>query len=121
MLCLFSSIRNVKRQSSDLDTNGITMGTIGPEFTTWLTQFCILASKLPGKSKPLPLRCERCGNPLGGLVANDAAVVHGRFEPDIKVNEAGCAIGTKLVGYTIINGKPEFKCDKCGKVRRWHR
>ncbi len=78
------------------------METIGPEFTTWLTQFCILASKLPGRSRALPLRCPRCGHPLGGLVANDAAVVHGRFEPDIKINDAGCAIGTKLVGYTIF-------------------
>ncbi len=97
------------------------METIGPEFTTWLTQFCILASKLPGRSRALPLRCPRCGNPLGGLVANDAAVVHGRFEPDIKVNDAGCAIGTKLVGYTIIEGKPGFRCDKCGYVKHWHR
>jgi len=54
-------------------------------------------------------------------VANDAAVVHGRFEPDIKVNDAGCAIGTKLVGYTIIEGKPGFRCDKCGYVKHWHR
>lgn len=97
------------------------METIGPEMTTWLTQFCILASKLPGRSRALPLRCDRCGNSLGFLVANDAAVVHGHFEPVIKFNEAGCAIGTKLVGYTIIEGKPKFRCDKCGYVRRWHR
>jgi hypothetical protein len=97
------------------------METIGPEMTTWLTQFYILASKLPRGSRALPLRCDRCGNMLGGLVANDAAVVHGRFEPDIKVYDEGYAIGTKLVGYTIIEGKPGFRCDKCGHVRRWHR
>jgi len=97
------------------------METIGPEFTTWLTQFCILASKLPGRSKPRPLRCDRCGNLLGRLVANDAAVVHGHFEPDIKVYDTGCEIGTKLVGHTIIQGKAEFKCASCGFVKRWRR
>jgi hypothetical protein len=95
--------------------------TISPEMMIRLTQFCILASKLPGRSRALPLRCDRCGNMLGGLVANDAAVVHGHFEPDIKVFDTGCEIGTKLVGYTIIQGKAEFKCASCGEVKRWHR
>ena len=95
--------------------------TISPEMMIWWTQFCILASKLSGGSRALPLRCDRCGNILGGLVANDAAVVHGHFEPVIKFDDGGCTVGTKLVGHTIIQGKAEFKCVKCGKVRRWHR
>jgi hypothetical protein len=98
---------------------GTGMQTLTAEMTTWLTQFCILASKLPGRSKPLPLRCDRCGNFLGGLVANDAAIVHGHFEPDIDFDEG--TIGTKLAGYTLIVGKPEFKCANCGFVKRWHR